>query len=324
MYIIDGDIMSLISKFIDIKITGYNIKRYQDKGYKCQKGDTISVYYKDLPKSDIKLLCQCDYCGEEYYVTAYDYFRRNENNTCCCGNYQCQQLKRKEKVMEKYGVDNVMKNKEILNKAKETNLIKYGCENVMQNEDIKLKFVKTMNTKYGVNYPMENSEIKKKAESTFLHKYNVRSVLSSPEIRNKIKKTLLEKYNVTSPLYINKDKLPDSKNEKYIRELYGGIPHIRIESFYPDMLIEDNIVVEYDGSGHNIKEKYMSHDEYIEKEKFRESVIIRNGYKIIRLISKSDTLPSDEDLLYIKDIGVEYLKDNFIFRYDLDKNIQIT
>jgi hypothetical protein len=61
--------------------------------------------------------------------------------------------KSKLTCLEKYGVDNPLKAKEILDKVKSTNIEKYGFENVFQSEFIKDKIKLTNVEKYGVeNY----------------------------------------------------------------------------------------------------------------------------------------------------------------------------
>ena len=58
--------------------------------------------------------------------------------------------KLKNTCLEKYGVDNVRKSKEIKDKIKSTNIEKYGFENVFQSEFIKDKIKTTNIEKYGV------------------------------------------------------------------------------------------------------------------------------------------------------------------------------
>lgn len=57
------------------------------------------------------------------------------------------QEKRKQTMMDKFGVDNCMKSKEVYGRFKETNLIKYGVEFPAQNSEI---FVKTQKAQYKI------------------------------------------------------------------------------------------------------------------------------------------------------------------------------
>ena len=85
-----------------------------------------------------------------------------------------------------------------------------------------------------------------------------------------------------------------------------------------------NIVIEYDGGGHELDKVYKSDEYYERHEKERQDYILSQGYKMIRLISHTDKLPSDEDIIRIVNEGVDYLNNGHnLYKYDLDKMQQI-
>lgn len=350
--------MSIISEYIDVEIVHQNVKKYKNKGYDCKVGDIISVYYKDvLASKKYYLKCLCEYCGEDFEITtdAYHKIQKGIIKKLCCGKNTCQnkkmtevmmikynvtnsqylqsvQDKKKSTCLKKYGVDNPMKVQEFQDKAKETNIEKYGVDNPMKNDEIKQKFTESMLKTYGVEHIMSLKDYQDKRDETMLKRYgatfkrreNTPVLFEIPEIKERKEQTLFEKYGVTSSLLVNNNESRHiSKNEKYICNLLNAEPQIQIGYYIGDMLICDNIIIEYDGSGHNIKEKYMTHDEYINKERYREDYIISKGYKIIRLIAKHDILPQDKIILDIIENAKNYLKYNNIYKFDLELMKQI-
>ena len=109
----------------------------------------------------------------------------------------------KEKIkrtnLKKYGVEYVMQSSEILRKSKETNLEKYGVEHVSQRKDIKDRKREKSLDKYGVDNISQAGEIKEKKKQSALEKYGVEFTLQDPEVREKGKKTMLKRYGVEVP-----------------------------------------------------------------------------------------------------------------------------
>jgi len=106
------------------------------------------------------------------------------------------QDKYKKTCLERYGVENVMMNKQIQEKAQKTCLEKYGGISPTLSPEIRFKQIETNLKKYGSKYSLENEEIKRKAIETNLKKYGVENSFADKEIREKIKKTNLERYGV--------------------------------------------------------------------------------------------------------------------------------
>jgi hypothetical protein len=89
---------------------------------------------------------------------------------------------------------------------------------------------------------------------------------------------------------------------------------------------DNNIVWEVDGGGHNLSVKLnkISQNDFEEKERIREMVIVRNGYKICRIISSKDNYPSDQILLQMLEDAKQYFSDypnHSWMNFDIDNGI---
>lgn len=78
--------MSIINKFVEVRLNNRYIQYWKDKGYEIPlqkdkwnrlsvaKGTKIKVKVDDLStKSNVKVLCKCDNCGKERYLKFEDY-----------------------------------------------------------------------------------------------------------------------------------------------------------------------------------------------------------------------------------------------------------
>lgn len=77
--------------------------------------------------------------------------------------------------MEKYGVDNVSKSRDIKLKKQNTCIQKFGVPYAAQNENVKQKMIHTFQKKYGTNHPLLNEHVKQKALQTMKKKGVVQS-----------------------------------------------------------------------------------------------------------------------------------------------------
>lgn len=178
---------------------------------------------------------------------------RNENPMCNPGTIK----KIKETCMQKYGVDNVSKVKEVIDKIKqkadrptseqlsinqkreETCFKKYGVSFSLLNDNVKEKSKKTCLMKYGVEHPSQNPEIFAKMTN---HGYSAKDyVFPSGKVGRirgvewKALDELLEKYD-ENDLIVETKKIPKIK---YLWE--DGTEH----HYYPDIYIpKDNLIIE--------------------------------------------------------------------------------
>ena len=244
------------------------------------------------PQSNYKVLVECENCKKQYYMPYYTYYKCGKEVYCS----DCKTVKTKKTNLEKYGVENVFQNAEFQEKQHQTVLKKYGYTNVFQNEDIKNKIKDTCIKKYGVFNPMQNKQISQKSYQKMCE---------------------TKFYNDTQIC---------SKQQRYIQSLLGGILNSPYEHLWLDIFFkEDNIYLEYNGSGHDISVKYnkITQDEFNEKEIKRYKFLKSRGLKQIVIESKHDILPKDDVILSIKDYAFYVLKNNFsnYIVFDIDNNI---
>lgn len=84
--------------------------------------------------------------------------------------------------------------------AKITNIEKYGVDNPSKSKEIKKKIKEIFIEKYGVDNPSKVESIKKQKEQTCIENHGVTSPQKSNKIRDKTKRTNLEKYGVEYPM----------------------------------------------------------------------------------------------------------------------------
>lgn len=113
-------------------------------------------------------LCKCG-CGNPV---------KNEKNTYIVGHSNRSpevKLKKIQKYIEKYGVDNPSKSNLIKNKKEETNLKKFGTKYAAQNEDVKKQVKEKWLEIYGVDNPAKTERVKRIiSEKVKLSRENVR------------------------------------------------------------------------------------------------------------------------------------------------------
>lgn len=125
--------------------------------------------------------------------------------------------KMKRTVFKKYGVHHVMHVKDIVNKLKETNLKKYGTTSTLYVTSVREKIHKTWIEKYGTIQYRNTKLYKDNFRNSIQQKYGVNTVLQLKSIREKIKQTNLKKYGVDNPTK-NKsiyNKVVDTFKRKY-------------------------------------------------------------------------------------------------------------
>lgn len=134
----------------------------------------------------------------------------------------------KDSMMKKYGVDNPSRLDEVKKKIKEANINnaeermekakltikeKYGVEHASQIPSVKEKIKNTCIEKYGSEYYFTSSVGIEKIKQTLLEKYDTDNVFKTPEVVKQIKKTKKEKYGDEN--YNNREKAKQTMNEIY-------------------------------------------------------------------------------------------------------------
>ncbi|MFA6089751.1 MAG: hypothetical protein WC755_07880, partial [Candidatus Woesearchaeota archaeon] len=185
-------------------------------------------------KTKYEIFYNCFQCGRETHKTAYKFAKPlNENSFICqkCSvinfrkeNKEVINQKRKETVLEKYGVENVgfltknhsTKSTETREKMKATCLEKYGVEFPFQSKELRDKRKITFMKKYGADHPLKNEDVIKKIKETNLLTYGKETNLQNDDVIDKIKTSNLENYGTVyafhSPEVIKKIKEENIKN----------------------------------------------------------------------------------------------------------------
>lgn len=101
----------LYSKIILVKWNSHNKRSFVPLGYKfTHYGDLFEVDVNNAPKYSRELIIlKCDYCGKLYVTSIERYYvskTKTIPNDCC---EDCLQIKAKECVTKRYGVDNIFK-----------------------------------------------------------------------------------------------------------------------------------------------------------------------------------------------------------------------
>jgi hypothetical protein len=253
-------------------------------------GEILLITTLDLPKgSRHKIKFNCDICDKICTTSFYSYNKIINSispdpklqNMCLCK--KCCQLKGKQTMLNKYGVesytstdvykniikekynvDNVSQLQKVKDKKKQKALDKYGVENVLQSDIIKDKIKITNLEKYGVINPTQNKEIFEKAQASAYKKirYNDTDIFyqGSYELH-------FIDYCINNNIIFEKgltiDYVLDFKNRKYHSDFY---------------LPKYNLICE-------VKSTYTLKEDYLENMAKMEFTI-KAGYNFLFIIDK--------------------------------------
>lgn len=125
--------------------------------------------------------------------------------------------KRKKTMLERYGVDNPSKSKEIYEKVKKTNLERYGNTCSAQSNIVRPKIIKSMLDRYGVECSFQAGVVKEKIKATNLERYGVDNPSKSDIIKDKIVESNRKNLGVDYPMQSREvmDKSRVTSLEKY-------------------------------------------------------------------------------------------------------------
>lgn len=315
----------ILTKEVEIRANGSNVKYYESLGYEVPKrkaskriyrrtgkeymydlGKTFLVKIEDLPpQSTFTISAACDYCNEPYEVQYGAYYRTTKGFTIKCACKNCASKKQMEIMLSTYGVTSPSQLDSVKEKKKQTTLEHYGVDNPSKSKDVRDKVEKTMMERYGVTSPAQVKEFQEKRAATCMERFGVDCSLKSAEVREKAAKSL---YIASSQKC--------SKQQMYLFNLYSNEENVEVNypiSYYNVDLyfVDDNIVMEYNGSGHDLCVKFgnTTQDEFNHKEMIRSIILKREGCKLITIISEQDKLPSDEILFQMLEQAKKYFSD---------------
>ena len=158
-------------------------KSFRDK-HKNRRFCCHEHYAQSLKKdhSKVEKRRNCELCGKEFVV------KLRKNGSYSSAKYcseECAikggQVKQKETVMEKYGVEYAAQSEVIKEKSRKTNLERYGVENTFAVEEFKEKSKKTNLKKFGTEYALGAKEIREKIADTCIKKYGKPYVVLTDE-----------------------------------------------------------------------------------------------------------------------------------------------
>ena len=176
---------------------------------------------------------KCEYCNNEYKrFMGFDIGYDKCCSKSCSSKYSSKvgQETRKEKTIEKYGVEHTSQLEKVKNKNKETCLINYGVDSFSKTNEFKNKSISTSLERYGVEHPMQLDNIKEKIKNTCLEKYGVTNSSKSEDVRNKMKANTLEKYGVEYIVQTKSviEKSSKTRIEKRFNQLKLEYPNLNI------------------------------------------------------------------------------------------------
>lgn len=340
--------MGILTKEVEVKLWGTNIKHYRNLGYSGKQGDIITVNVEDLSDGcNVRVTVACDYCGRECNPRYVEYHNSIEMD----GTYACMYcaIHKAEKTMLKkfgvpnysstqecrgkvvntmqsrYGINHVSESEEFLRRKQDNNKKKYGVEHTFQVKEFRDKGIQTNLQRYGTEYATQSKEIQERIRNTTEQRFGVSNASQSEKIKEKILQTNLSRYGHENPaqspevrekmsktLYANSSQ-KSSKQQRYINELYRGILNFPVKYYCADIYLpDDNLIIEYDGGGHmlNVVMGRETVEEYNYKEIVRFNVIKNEGFKQMKIVSNSDKLPSDSILLQMLSNARNYFSEH--------------
>lgn len=309
--------MLIVPQKVNVKWYPKKKKYYELKGYIFTKmDDYFECDIEDLTKgSDVQVKIQCDYCGKIFSRSYNDYNSKRRKSIiekdCCC---DCIQIKAEESLLLKYGVSNPNKLSKTVENRKNTNLIKYGYINPMQSEVVHENFKRTMLERYGVEYYSQTEEWVNKTIKTSLEKFGTKNSSQNLLVRQKQLDTLYK--NGTAPC---------SSQQKHIHNLVDGELNFPVKNTSLDIAFPDEMIyIEYDGGGHELQVKFgnKTQEQFNKEQRKRWYTLYRKGWCEIRIVSKSDKLPTDNIILQMIDFAKQYLSTNHSWiTFDIDNGI---
>lgn len=151
-----------------------------------------------------KVIHKCDVCGKPKH-TAYRRLCLDKG----WAHNECGQVKKKQTMLKKYGVEYSGQSSELMQKKAQTCLQRYGVKNPQQSSSVKYKTKQTNLKKYGVSSPTLVPEILEKQKETRFRRYGVRHIWQLPAKRRQHGQICYDRYGAEcwAQLPENRDKL---------------------------------------------------------------------------------------------------------------------
>lgn len=146
------------------------------------------IWFEKTPEALLKRHCGCPVCLQEHKKE--DYVKRAET--------------RRQTMLSKYGVENIMQTELGKTHLKQSIQDKYGVDNIMQHPDTVKRAQKTNQERYGATSYLGSNEGRKRILATNLERYGAENFMQSearydvlPEMRQKAIRTQQERYGAS-------------------------------------------------------------------------------------------------------------------------------
>ena len=236
----------------------------------------------------------------------------------------------KQTMQEKYGVQiGYQTEKSVQNRIK-SSMEKYGVDNPFKSREVHKLARQRMQEKYGVEYGYKSKIIRNKINESIKEKYGVDNIMHSSKYQRKVKQTMFDKYKVTSgfltPNAIKSHKQGTiSKINKKCAEELKQITNKQIKLEKPifkyiyDIQLGENILIDINPTiSHNVYISYpyllkvVKDNIPISKEYHldRLKIAVENGYDLISVFDWDDWekikyLLQDKETLYARKLEIK-------------------
>jgi len=161
----------------------------------------------DYPKRTLVL--RCDACQRTFEKRFFQHIAGASVHACsrkCQGTLQHKggalDVKKRERFVERYGVDNPLKDASIRRRVRATNVERYGVPVSSQAESVKEKARATNQEKFGVDWHTQSANFDEKARATWFENYGVDHPAKSPVMQERYRATNMERYGVPHVLML--------------------------------------------------------------------------------------------------------------------------
>lgn len=277
----------LLSDKVMVRWSGATRKWFEQKGYSPFKNlQYFEVKVEDLmPRSEVKVLIQCDYCGAEIKKVYKDYKASKEETVIdkdACGN--CNTKKSKESNLILYGVENPLSLDDIRKKIKQTNNVKYGGDNPFSDKKVRDKAKETIRKRYGVEYASQCEEVKNKTKQTNLERYGAENIFQVEEFKEKSIQTSRRKYGVD--FYNQTDAYQEQRKNSAINK-YGVDHHMKVKEIHDKVADKRRHSFDYVDSFFNDLDYRLITDTYINVHEDLEYICLKHHQEGIQIVNFS-------------------------------------
>ncbi len=280
----------IIIEDVEIKVFKSNIEHYIKLYKNIKIGDIIFVKTNELIRgSHIRIKYICDLCDEVLSTTFKAHYKKINAESSIkelCGKSLCKKCiyvkskqtmlnkyghvsysstnKYKQKMFERFGVDNISQLQSVKDKKVKKSLEKFGVEHIFQSENFKIKSKITWMENYGVDNPTKNKEIYEKAQATAYKTIKYKD--TDLKYQGSYELDFIE-YCISNNIHI--------ENGPSIQYYMDGKNRMYHSDFY---LSKYNLIVE-------VKSTYTYNDDYDENI-LKRQFSIESGYNFLFIIDK--------------------------------------